>query len=166
MPRRLGHQRYPQDGPLTAAGPLREAERAPRVLRARARGPRRGRGKKHGACALMRVFRTKFGLCCALLALVAQIVVSFGHVHWHGSAPSPLRLAAADSPALTDSRGAPALPPGLAVDGCAACTLAGLGGLPASAPTLRLPRIALTTFHVSIDAPSLVASYRPFQSRA
>jgi hypothetical protein len=121
---------------------------------------------KHEACALMRVFRTKFGLCCALLALLAQIVVSFGHVHWRGSASAPLRIAANQAPVLTDTHGAPTLPSGLAVDGCAACTLAGLGGLPASAPALRPPRLPLAISHVSLDAPAPVAPHRLFQSRA
>jgi len=112
----------------------------------------------------MRVFRTKVGLWSALLALAAQLAVSFGHVHWHRSAS--LGTLIAESPTLVDSTGAPALPPGLVVDTCAVCTLAGFGGNPPSAPALSLPKVALAIFAVSVDSPPRVEPHRLFQSRA
>jgi len=112
----------------------------------------------------MRVFRTKLGLWCALLALAAQVAVSFGHVHWHRLAS--LGALIAEAPALVDSQGAPALPPALVVDSCAACTLAGFGGNPPSAPALSLPKVALAIFAVSVDSPPRLEPHRLFQSRA
>jgi len=112
----------------------------------------------------MRVFRTKLGLWCALLALAAQVAVSFGHVHWHRLAS--LGALIAEAPALVDSQGAPALPPALVVDSCAACTLAGFGENPPSAPALSLPKGALAPIPVNVDSPRQADPHRLFQSRA
>jgi len=124
----------------------------------------------------MRVFRSKFGLWCALLALAAQLALSFGHVHWNGSASASLLLPHAGSPTFTDAPVAPAapaglaiaptLPSGLAFDACAVCTLANLGSVPPSAPALPLPAAPLVLFQISIDQPSTAEPHRLFQSRA
>ena len=114
----------------------------------------------------MRAFRTTVGLWCALLALAAQLAVSFGHVHGHRAIAASLGPLSAQSPAIADSQGTPAVPPGLVVDSCAVCTLASLGGKPPSAPALALPEVARATFQVSIDSPSRAEPHRLFQSRA
>src|SRR6266511_1028034 len=111
----------------------------------------------------MRVFRSKFGLWCALLALAAQLALTFGHVHWNGSASASLLLPHAGSPTFTDAPVAPAAPAGLAIDTCAVCTLAGLGGVPPSAPALPLPAAPLVLLQISIDQPSTAEPHRLFQ---
>jgi hypothetical protein len=113
----------------------------------------------------MRVFRSKVGLWCALLALAAQLALSFGHVHWRGSTSASLLLPQAGSP-VADAPTTPALPAGLTVDACAVCTLAGLGGVAPSAPALPLPAAPRVLSRISIDQPTTAAPHRLFQSRA
>jgi len=114
----------------------------------------------------MRVFRSRIGLWCALLALAAQLILSFGHVHWRGSASASFLLPHAGSSTVADAPGTPALPPGLNIDACAVCTLAGLGSVPQSAPALPLPAAPLVLLQVSIDQPPAAEPHRLFQSRA
>jgi hypothetical protein len=113
----------------------------------------------------MRVFRSKLGLWCALLALVAQLALSFGHIHWRGSTSASLLLPQAGSP-VADAPATPTLPAGLTLDACAVCTLAGLGGVAPSAPALPLPAAPRLLAQIGIDQPPAATPHRLFQSRA
>jgi len=91
----------------------------------------------------MRWFRShsRGGACLALFALALQFVVSFAHVHLHGT--TPVAVAAVSAQVAAD----PAEQPGsngLAVDRCAVCTLIQMAGslVPAASPSLPLPVIA------------------------
>jgi hypothetical protein len=113
----------------------------------------------------MRVVRSKVGLWCALLALAAQLALSFGHIHWQASTSASLLLPQAGSP-VADAPAIPTLPAGLTLDACAVCTLADLGSVPQSAPALPLPTAPLVLSQISIDQPTTAAPHRLFQSRA
>jgi hypothetical protein len=84
----------------------------------------------------------RLGAWCALLALGAQLVLSFGHVHLEGSATTP-ELALAASASASDAANPPSNdePKGHAGDFCAICTLIHLAATatPAMAPALELP---------------------------
>jgi hypothetical protein len=113
----------------------------------------------------MRMFRSKVGLWCALLALAAQLALSFGHIHWQGSASASRLLPQAGSP-VADTPTAPTLPAGIAFHACAVCTLAGLGDVAPSAPALLLPVTPRVLVQISIEQPSTATPHRLFQSRA
>src|SRR4051812_49382462 len=97
----------------------------------------------------MRCFRAnrRFGSWCALVALMIQLALSFGHLHrdliafsfgsathlagWAGEAPAALP----DDPASPSRPGVPAF------DYCAVCAVINLAGasMPAASPALPLP---------------------------
>jgi hypothetical protein len=79
------------------------------------------------------------GAYLALFALALQLVVSFAHVHLHGTAPLTASVSAqvaADAPEDPGSNG-------IIVDRCAVCTLIQMAGalVPAASPSLPLPVI-------------------------
>jgi hypothetical protein len=125
----------------------------------------------------LRWFRTKkcSGTCGALLALVLQFALAFGHAH-HDQIAEPF----AASPHLTiqdhaasiivsSSPAVPTIPTGLALDYCEICAAVNLvsNGVPANSPQMRVPLgIRQIRFWLQVDAAFAGSSHRPFQARA
>jgi hypothetical protein len=125
----------------------------------------------------MRWFRSnaRFGSWCALFALAAQLVLSFGHVHGDGqTAPSPSALLSAiwTLSAPTDAQSTPAVPDkptGHLTDYCAICALIKLanGLMPVVAPVIQRPvRISSIEFDSDIAIALATSAHRFFQARA
>ena len=118
--------------------------------------------------------RSSLGAWLALLALTAQLVVSFGHVHLDRNASTPghqSALLGADAPtgAGVDSLPASDEAPALADDYCAVCALIHLAGalVTAEPPALLLPVVfgqAVPTFSAEFGLPA--QSHALFAARA
>jgi len=117
----------------------------------------------------------KIGAWCALFALAAQLVLSFGHVHVPKIANGLVAAAAlADGSPTADAAGKPPVPAkqkshNLGDDFCAICSLMHLASsvLPATGPSLPLPLLAkkvhvTTRLEIARAAPPSL----PFQARA
>jgi hypothetical protein len=117
----------------------------------------------------MKWFRSnvRSGAWCALFALAAQLILSFGHVHVQGGGRTgPASLAALAAPAGS----APVTPsgPNGASDHCDICTLIQLASTasPSAAPSLPLPVVATSVAFVTDPDFDLAASQpRSFQAR-
>jgi hypothetical protein len=112
---------------------------------------------------------TRFGVCLALIALVLQFVLPFGHVHLGGIQRAAPTVHAADYNAQTFVPGSAQLPGEDDNGYCAICAtsyLAANSFLP-HAPQLTLPFVfrSIEHFH-QIVAAALVPRRMPFQSRA
>ena len=118
--------------------------------------------------------RLRYGACCALLALAMQLTLAFGHTHRGDGAAAfaaqaqtvipPGRLQAKS--AAPDVPTGPALPAFHYCEICLVTNLAG-SGVPATAPSLALPPIALVpTFPPRVEAAPRPYALHPLQARA
>src|SRR5258708_5867241 len=137
---------------------------------------------------LMRVFRSTIGSWCGLLALAAQLALSFAHVHYSGIRGCPasailnaanrenpacdrtsssirLRLTA-DAPSAT-LPAAPAQPTGHLLDACVICALINLTSPAVAAPALPLPGVdGQALLHAGVERRLMAWPHRLFQARA
>ena len=125
----------------------------------------------------MRWVRTnlRLGSWCALLAVMIQLAVSFGHAHF-----DPLRLnglfaqgsqgpAAADRQAPGDPVAPASKPVGLAFEYCAICAVINIGAsmVPQAAPSSVVPIMATRVRYVAhADASDWAQAHLPFRARA
>ena len=118
----------------------------------------------------MQWFRTNIGLGSrlALFALAVQVMLSFGHVHGFGLAPTNAGASVLADESSAAPGGAPAhKPDGTGDPGCAICALIQLAATstPSSAPALPLP-VRLDRVRPDIPIELAVATALPFPFRA
>jgi hypothetical protein len=117
--------------------------------------------------------RMRIGSWSALLALIIQLVLSFGYLHLDGIHPRPGAAPLArqwTAPAkflVAPTDPAQQSPADLADDFCAMCSIARLAGVPAAAPVLPVPtRTRHIEFDLRVDLAWTAASERFFHARA
>jgi hypothetical protein len=136
----------------------------------------------------MRGFRSTIGSWCALLALAAQLALSFAHVHYAGiraCAASAVPNAAnwrnpacdrtssaaglwltADAPTAVLPE-APARPSGHPIDACVICALINLTSPVVAAPALPLPGVHhQARLQAGVERRLMAWPHRLFQARA
>jgi len=118
----------------------------------------------------MRWFRSRARIASwlALLALTAQLALSFGHVHADQLAPSAIASHAATIPS-DGTPLAPAKPDGVAHDFCAVCALIHLAGtlVPSAVPSLPAPVVfSQPRFELFASVALTASPHASFQARA
>jgi hypothetical protein len=114
----------------------------------------------------------RFGAWCALLALVLQFAISFGHVHAPGAKKGLLlaQLVVPSSAGLPEAPAKPAKPAKhIAYDQCAICASIQLasGLLPGAAPSFALPaQVGAAWLTDNIDVALAASPQNSFQARA
>ncbi len=123
----------------------------------------------------MRWVRTnqRYGSWCALLAIVIQIVVSFGHAHRiEGFSPgglSPQPTAGIHSQSTVEPGDPASKPVGVPFEYCAICVVIKMGAssVPAEAPASGAPLIASKArFAPYVEAVASTLGHLLFQARA
>lgn len=115
----------------------------------------------------MRWFRlnVRSGAWCALVAMVLQLALTFGHVHVRVSSAASPQFAAQDRVAPPDR---PRNPTNPLVDHCVACTLIHMAGAGAPAATASLPLpgfVAAAPLTISVEHESAASHFLPFWAR-
>jgi len=117
--------------------------------------------------------RLRFGACCAMLALAMQLAVAFGHTHCgNGAAAFAAQGHSVIAGHLQAKSAAPEVPIGPALPAlhyCEICLLTSIAGsgVPATAPSLALPRIAeVLSFPPRVEAAPRHHALHPLQARA